>query len=77
MGADKSVQWPSGIGAKGNEGVSAQLQQIDGGIGYVELAYVKGDLQAAAVQNGSGQQVVPTTMSRVIVLARWKSNRHW
>ena len=60
VGADKSVQWPSGIGAKGNEGVSAQLQQIDGGIGYVELAYVKGDLQAAAVQNGSGKQVVPT-----------------
>ncbi len=60
VGADKSVQWPSGIGAKGNEGVSAQLQQINGGIGYVELAYVKGDLQAAAVQNGSGKQVVPT-----------------
>ena len=60
VGADKSVQWPSGIGAKGNEGVSAQLQQIDGGIGYVELAYVKGDLQAAAVQNGSGEKVVPT-----------------
>jgi phosphate transport system substrate-binding protein len=60
VGADKSVQWPLGVGAKGNEGVSAQLQQIDGGIGYVELAYVKGDLQAAAVQNGSGKQVVPT-----------------
>ncbi len=60
VGADKSVQWPLGIGAKGNEGVSAQLQQIDGGIGYVELAYVKGDLQAAAVQNGSGEKVVPT-----------------
>ena len=44
----KSVKWPTGVGAKGNEGVSAQLNQIEGGLGYVELAYVKGDLQAAA-----------------------------
>ena len=63
VGASKSVQWPTGVGAKGNEGVAAQLTQIDGGIGYVELAYVKGDLQAAAVQNGSGEQVVPTNAS--------------
>ena len=60
VGASKSVQWPTGVGAKGNEGVAAQLTQIDGGIGYVELAYVKGDLQAAAIQNGSGKKVVPT-----------------
>ena len=60
IGADKSVKWPTGVGAKGNEGVSAQLNQIAGGIGYVELAYVKGDLQAAAVQNASGEQVKPT-----------------
>ena len=60
VGADKSVKWPAGVGAKGNEGVSAQLNQIAGGIGYVELAYVKGDLQAAAVQNASGEQVKPT-----------------
>ena len=60
VGADKSVKWPTGVGAKGNEGVAAQLNQIAGGIGYVELAYVKGDLQAAAVQNASGEQVNPT-----------------
>ena len=60
VGAAKSVQWPTGVGAKGNEGVSAQLSQIDGGIGYVELAYVKGALQAAAVQNASGAKVKPT-----------------
>lgn len=60
VGSDKSVQWPTGVGAKGNEGVAAQLSQIGGGIGYVELAYVKGDLQAAALQNASGQQVMPT-----------------
>lgn len=60
VGADKSVKWPTGVGAKGNEGVAAQLNQIAGGIGYVELAYVKGDLQAAAVENASGEQVKPT-----------------
>ena len=60
VGADKSVKWPTGVGAKGNEGVSAQLSQITGGIGYVELAYVKGDLQSAALQNASGEQVKPT-----------------
>ena len=63
VGANKSVSWPTGVGAKGNEGVAAQLTQIDGGIGYVELAYVKGDLKAAAIQNGSGQEVVPTNAS--------------
>ena len=60
VGYDKSVQWPTGVGAKGNEGVAAQLGQIGGGIGYVELAYVKGDLQAAALENASGAQVKPT-----------------
>ena len=63
MGADKSVKWPTGVGAKGNEGVSAQLNQIEGGLGYVELAYVKGGLQAAAVQNASGAKVEPTNAS--------------
>ena len=63
VGADKSVKWPTGVGAKGNEGVSAQLNQIEGGLGYVELAYVKGDLQAAAVQNASGDKVEPSNAS--------------
>ena len=63
VGADKSVQWPTGVGAKGNEGVAAQLSQIGGGIGYVELAYVKGDLQSAALENGSGKKVKPTNAS--------------
>jgi len=60
IGAAKSVKWPTGVGSKGNEGVAAQLNQIKGGIGYVEAAYVKGKLQAAAVTNASGEQVKPT-----------------
>jgi len=41
VGADKSVQWPTGIGAKGNEGVANMTTQTDGAIGYVEYAYAK------------------------------------
>ncbi len=67
-GADKSVKWPVGIGAKGNEGVSAQLNQIPGGIGYVEVAYVKGKLQAAALENASGEKVKPTNESESAAL---------
>jgi phosphate transport system substrate-binding protein len=68
-GAGKTVTWPTGIGAKGNEGVAAQLGQLDGGIGYVEIAYVKGDLQAASLTNGSGEMVKPTTESETTALA--------
>ncbi len=68
-GVGKTVNWPTGIGAKGNEGVAAQLGQVDGGIGYVEVAYVKGDLQSAALTNGSGEMVKPTTESETTALA--------
>jgi phosphate transport system substrate-binding protein len=68
-GADKSVNWPVGVGAKGNEGVAAQLNQIEGGLGYVEVAYVKGKLQAAALENASGQQVKPSNETESEALA--------
>ena len=60
VGAGKTVKWPTGIGAKGNEGVAAQLQQVVGGIGYVEEAFVKEPLQAAALTNASGQLAKPS-----------------
>ncbi len=60
-GDGKSITWPTGVGAKGNEGVAAQLSQLDGGIGYVETAYVKDPLQGAALTNGSGEKLKPTT----------------
>ncbi len=41
VGANKSVQWPVGIGAKGNEGIANMTTQTDGAIGYVEYAYAK------------------------------------
>jgi phosphate transport system substrate-binding protein len=69
VGAGKNVKWPTGIGAKGNEGVAAQLTQVDGTIGYVEAAFVKEPLQAAAISNASGQKVKPTLASEQEALA--------
>ncbi len=62
-GTSKTVAWPTGVGAKGNEGVAAQLNQVEGGLGYVESAYVKGKLQAAALTNASGEIVKPSSES--------------
>ena len=68
-GQGKSVAWPSGIGAKGNEGMASQISQLDGGIGYLESAYVKGVLQAASLTNASGQVVAPTQATEKEALA--------
>ncbi|MFZ9851129.1 MAG: phosphate ABC transporter substrate-binding protein PstS [Vulcanococcus sp.] len=68
-GAAKSVKWPTGIGAKGNEGVAASLQQVKGSIGYVETAYVRGALQAAAIQNAGGTYAKPSTTEAAQALA--------
>jgi len=57
VGVGKSVKWPVGTGAKGNEGVAAQLNQLDGALGYVEAAFVKDPLQAAALTTASGTLV--------------------
>jgi phosphate transport system substrate-binding protein len=58
VGKGKEVKWPVGVGAKGNEGVSGQVKQTPGAIGYVELAYAKqNSLPIAAVRNRSGQFV--------------------
>jgi phosphate transport system substrate-binding protein len=60
-GRGKEVQWPVGLGAKGNEGVAGQVKQIVGSIGYVELAYAKQNALAYAdLRNAKGQFVTPT-----------------
>ena len=69
VGVGKTVKWPTGIGAKGNEGVAGQLNQLEGAIGYVEEAFVKEPLQAAALTNASGQVVKPTLASEKEALA--------
>jgi len=61
VGSDTSVEWPVGIGAKGNEGVSANLAQTKGAIGYVEYAYAKQNkLDYAKMLNKDGKTVAPT-----------------
>jgi phosphate transport system substrate-binding protein len=61
VGAGKSVKFPTGLGAKGNEGVAGQLKTTPGSIGYVELAYAKQtDLAYATVQNQAGKFVEPS-----------------
>ncbi|MBD2446558.1 phosphate ABC transporter substrate-binding protein PstS [Nostoc sp. FACHB-152] len=64
VGDGKTVNWPVGVGAKGNEGVTAQVQQTQGSIGYVEYGYAKqNNLKFAAVENKGGKFVVPTDES--------------
>jgi phosphate transport system substrate-binding protein len=61
VGNGKSVRWPTGLGAKGNEGVAGQVRQTEGAVGYVELAYARQtDLQTAAIQNAAGEFVQPS-----------------
>ena len=60
-GAAKTVEWPVGIGAKGNEGIAAQVVQTEGGIGYVEYAYAnENGISAAAIENASGNIITPS-----------------
>ncbi|WGV27282.1 phosphate ABC transporter substrate-binding protein PstS [Halotia branconii] len=64
VGAGKSIAWLVGIGAKGNEGVTAQVQQISGAIGYVEYAYAtQNKIPIAALENKSGNYIIPTPES--------------
>ncbi len=60
-GMGKSLRWPTGIGAKGNDGVTNMVKQTNGAIGYVELAYaVKNNLSVVALKNKAGSFQAPT-----------------
>ncbi len=64
VGKGTSVNWPVGLGGKGNEGVTGLVKQSPGAIGYVELAYaVKNNLPYAWMKNKSGNFVEPTLES--------------
>jgi phosphate transport system substrate-binding protein len=64
VGAGKSVKWPAGLGAKGNEGVSGLVKQMPGSIGYMELAYtIQNKMPVVAVKNASGNFVKPALES--------------
>src|SRR4051794_12425660 len=60
-GVDKSVKWPTGTGAKGNDGVAGCVKQTDGAVGYVEQAFaLQNNFTYAAVKNKDGQFIMPT-----------------
>lgn len=61
VGASGSVNWPVGIGAKGSEGVSGQVTNTPGGVGYFELAYAKeNNIKSAIMKNAAGKFVEPS-----------------
>lgn len=64
VGEGTSVQWPGGVGGKGNEGVASYVKQIKNSIGYVELAYaLQSAMPYTAMQNAAGQWVQPNDES--------------
>jgi phosphate transport system substrate-binding protein len=64
VGRATSVNWPVGLGGKGNEGVTQQVKQLEGSVGYVELIYaLSNQLQYATVKNRAGTEVTPTLAS--------------
>ena len=63
LGTGKSVKWPAGVGAKGNSGVAAVIQNRVGDIGYVKQSYIKGKVVAAALQDKSGEFLKPSVSS--------------
>jgi len=76
VGEGTSVQWPDGVGGKGNEGVASYVQQIKGSLGYVELAYaLQNNMPYASMQNAAGNWVQPTaeTFAAAAAGADWAS----
>ena len=63
-GKGKDVQWPTGLGGQGNSGVAGQIKQIDGALGYVELAFARQNkLPFATIKNAEGKWIVPSLES--------------
>jgi phosphate transport system substrate-binding protein len=76
VGENTSLEWPTGIGGKGNEGVAANASRTDGAIGYVEYAYAKQNKMAfAQLDNKDGKFVSPTSESfqAAAAAADWSS----
>ena len=70
VGTNTSVNWPTGLGGKGNEGVSGQIKQTPGAIGYVELIYaIQNKMPDAQVKNAAGEFVEPTIASVTAALS--------
>ena len=75
-GEGKSVDWPTGVGGKGNEGVAGYVRQIPNSVGYVEYAYVlQNHMAYAQLQNAAGNFVSPSaeTFQAAAASADWKN----
>ncbi|BCD59880.1 MULTISPECIES: phosphate ABC transporter substrate-binding protein PstS [unclassified Nitratiruptor] len=80
VGTGKAVDWPVGIGGKGNEGVSNLVKQTPYSIGYVEYAYkLQNHFTAAAIQTKSGKWVQPTeeNFKAAAAHAKWGPKNHF
>ena len=78
VGTAKAVQWPAGVGGKGNEGVAAYVKQVSGAIGYVEYAYaLQNKLNHVQLRNLDGRFVAPSSASFQSAAdnADWKGSR--
>ena len=76
VGEGTAVNWPTGVGGKGNEGVASYVQRIDGAIGYVEYAYAKQNKMAyTLVRNKEGEFVAPNakTFQAAAAGVDWKA----
>ena len=70
VGVDASVNWPVGVGGKGNEGVAGLVKQTPGSLGYVELVYaLQNKIAFGAVQNSAGNFVNPAVVDAVTAAA--------
>lgn len=73
VGNATSVKWPTGLGAKGNEGVAGMIRQMDGAIGYVELIYaLQNNISFGPVKNASGAFVKASLDSTTAAAASLK-----
>jgi phosphate transport system substrate-binding protein len=78
VGEGTSIQWPVGVGGKGNEGVAAYVKQIKNSIGYVELAYaLQNKMSHASVKNRAGNFVEPSleTFQAAAASADWSKTK--
>lgn len=80
VGFGSAVEWPAGVGGKGNEGVASYVKQVDGGVGYVEYAYaVQNKMKVAQVKNRDGNYVTPSAAAfgAAAANAKWDKADHF
>ena len=80
VGASTAVEWPAGIGAKGNEGVSNNVTQTKGAIGYVEYAYaLQNKMASVNMINTDGKAVAPNAAAFQAAAANadWAKSDHY